>query len=118
MRSGGCAKHSEAGETVGILLPNAAGAVALFFGLMGQRRVPAMLNFTAGVDGLNSAMRAARIRNVFTSRAFVERAHLGPVVEKLEGVRVFYLEDLRRELSTADKLWLIGFALPFPRAPH
>lgn len=110
------AKHSEAGETVGILLPNAAGAVALLFGLMGQRRVPAMLNFTAGVEGLNSAMRAARIRNVFTSRAFVERAHLGPVVEKLEGVRVFYLEDLRRVLSAADKLWLMGFALPFPRA--
>lgn len=108
-------RHTSEGETVGILLPNAAGAVALLFGVLGQRRVPALLNFTAGVEGLNSAIRAAKIRNVFTSRAFLERAHLGPVVEKLEGVKVFHLEDLRKELTLGDKLWLMLFALPFPR---
>lgn len=108
-------RHSAEGETVGILLPNVGGAVGLLFGLLGQRRLPAMLNFTAGADALNSALRAAKIRTIFTSRQFVERAHLQPVIERLENARVLFLEDLRAELTIADKLWLIGFALHWPR---
>jgi acyl-[acyl-carrier-protein]-phospholipid O-acyltransferase/long-chain-fatty-acid--[acyl-carrier-protein] ligase len=109
-------KQTAERENVGVLLPNAAGAVALVFGLLIGRRVPAMLNFTAGVEALNSAIRAARIRVVFTSRVFVERARLQHVIEKLEGVRVQYLEDLRSQLTAADKLWLIGYALRSPRS--
>ena len=48
-------------------------------------RVPAMMNFTAGAANMLSACRAAEVRLVLTSRAFVEKAKLGAVVEELGG---------------------------------
>ncbi|MBA3974636.1 MAG: bifunctional 2-acylglycerophosphoethanolamine acyltransferase/acyl-ACP synthetase [Candidatus Solibacter sp.] len=102
-------------ETVGVLMPNAAGTLALYFGLLGIRRIPAFINFTAGADGVQSACKAARIRTILTSRAFIERAKLQPLIDQLTGVKVVLLEDLRAQLTLADKLWLILFALRSPR---
>lgn len=109
-------KLTKQDETVGVLMPNAAATLGLFLGLLWFRRVPAMLNFTAGADGLQSAMKAARIRLILTSRAFIERARLAPVIEKLTGSEVVYLEDLRPRLTLGDKLWLIAWALHHPRS--
>ncbi|MCX7603818.1 MAG: AMP-binding protein, partial [Bryobacteraceae bacterium] len=109
-------RFTREGEVVGVMMPNAAATLALVLGLMGRRRVPAMLNFTSGAEGLQSALRAAQIRTVITSRAFLERAKLQPLAERLEGVRIVLLEDLREQLTLADRLWLVLFALRFPRA--
>lgn len=103
------------GERVGVLLPNLAATIGLLFGLSAQRRVPAMLNYTAGVDALQAACTAAEIRTVITSRAFVEQARLGDVLPRLEGVRILYLEDLRAAANLFDKLWLVAYAQWFPR---
>lgn len=108
-------KITNEGDCVGVMLPNAAASCALFFGLIGVRRLPAMLNFTAGAEGLQSAIHAAKISVVLTSKAFVERGKLQPLIERLEGVKVVFLEDLRASLTVGDKLWLILYAL---RAPH
>ncbi|MGQ9915885.1 MAG: AMP-binding protein [Bryobacteraceae bacterium] len=110
------AKFTQEGERVGVLMPNAAATLALVLGLMSRRRVPAMLNFTAGVEGMQSALRAALVKTVITSRAFLERAKLEETVERLEGARLVMLEDLREQLTPADKLWLVLFALRAPRA--
>ena len=103
------------GEAVGLLMPNVGATLALLTGLFATRRIPAMLNYTAGLDGMQSALRASKARVVLASRAFIERARLVPIVEKFQDVRVVYLEDLRSQLTLADKLWLIGYALRFPR---
>lgn len=102
-------------ETVGVLMPNAAGTLALVLGLMSRRRVPAMLNFTAGLEGLQSALRTAQVKTVITSRTFLERAKLEETVQRLEGARIVLLEDLRGQLTAADKLWLMLYALRVPR---
>jgi acyl-[acyl-carrier-protein]-phospholipid O-acyltransferase/long-chain-fatty-acid--[acyl-carrier-protein] ligase len=105
-------------ERVGLLLPNLAPTLGLFLGLVSQRRVPAMLNYTAGVDAMRVACEAAEIRTLITSRAFIEQSRLGDKLEALQGglERVVYLEDLRAGMTFADKLWLFGWALWFPRA--
>ena len=46
------------GEAVGVMLPNANGAAVAIFALMSAGRVPAMINFTSGLD--ERARRAAR----------------------------------------------------------
>ncbi|WP_298602237.1 bifunctional acyl-ACP--phospholipid O-acyltransferase/long-chain-fatty-acid--ACP ligase [uncultured Zoogloea sp.] len=110
------ARESTPGERVGLLLPNLAPTLALVFGLGARRRVAAMLNYTAGVDGMQAACTAAQIRTIVSSRAFVEQAKLADKLAALQGVRLIYLEDLREKMGLADKLWLLLWARPFPRA--
>jgi acyl-[acyl-carrier-protein]-phospholipid O-acyltransferase/long-chain-fatty-acid--[acyl-carrier-protein] ligase len=104
------------GEKVGLLLPNLMPTLALFLGLTALKRVPAMLNYTAGVDGMQTACTAAEVRTLITSRAFVEQAKLADKLAALQGLeRIVYLEDLRAQMTVLDKLWLLGWALWFPR---
>ncbi|MEW5788092.1 MAG: AMP-binding protein [Pseudomonadota bacterium] len=107
-------KFTREGEHVGVLMPNMAATMGLMIGLSAFRRVPCMLNYTAGTEGMQSACQAARVRTVFTSRVFLEKAALTEQAQALEGVELRYLEDLRKEFSLADKAWLMGFALWFP----
>lgn len=103
------------GETVGVLLPNLVATLGLVVGMTAFRRVPAMLNYTAGVDGMQSACGVARIRTIITSRQFLETAKITSQVASLQNVRVLYLEDLKSLFTLADKLWLIVYAMRFPK---
>ncbi|MDQ8023718.1 MAG: AMP-binding protein [Moraxellaceae bacterium] len=108
-------RYSSDGEHVGVLLPNLAPTLAMVFGLNAHGRIPAMLNYTAGVDGMQAACTAARLQLIVSSRAFVAQAKLADKIDALQGVRILYLEDLREQAGWADKLWLMGWALHFPR---
>ena len=93
------------GEAVGVMLPNANGAVVAIFAIMSAGRVPAMINFTSGLMNLRSACKAADIKSIVTSRTFVEKAHLEKLVEGLTpDVAFTYLEDVRAQVGFADKL--------------
>lgn len=107
-------RHVAPGEHAGVLLPNLATTLGLLVGLGAMGRVPAMLNFTAGTDGLQNACLAAGIRTIFTSRQFLEQARLETTVAALQGIRVIALEDLRGELGLGDRLWLLAM-MAFPR---
>jgi len=92
-------------ETVGLLLPNANGAAVTFLAAMSAGKVPAMLNFTAGLQNILSACRAAEVKTVYSSRAFVKQARLEPLIEGLSAhVRFVWLDELRQEISLLDKL--------------
>ncbi|WP_336485826.1 acyl-[ACP]--phospholipid O-acyltransferase [Methylobacterium nigriterrae] len=102
---------AEAGRPVGVMLPNANGAAVTFFALASAGRVPAMINFSAGPANVLSACRTAEIRTILTSRAFIEKGRLGPLVEAIRGaVDLVYLEDVRASVSLADKVR--GFLAP------
>jgi acyl-[acyl-carrier-protein]-phospholipid O-acyltransferase/long-chain-fatty-acid--[acyl-carrier-protein] ligase len=109
------ARRTAPDERVGVLLPNLAPTLGLIFGLNAFRRVPAMLNYTAGVDGMQAACTAATIRTIVSSRAFIAQAKLEDKIAALQGVTVHYLEDLRGEMGIGDKLWLMAWAMLFPR---
>lgn len=109
-------KHrSQESERIGLLLPNITATLGMIFGLSAFRRVPAMLNYTAGVEGMQAACTAATIRTLVTSRAFVEQAKLGDKIAALKNVQLLYIEDLRAQISLGDKLWLVLWALRAPR---
>jgi acyl-[acyl-carrier-protein]-phospholipid O-acyltransferase/long-chain-fatty-acid--[acyl-carrier-protein] ligase len=94
------AEDTQRGEIVGVMLPNAIGAVATFFGLQAHGRVPAMLNYTLGAKSLLAALEAAQIRRIYTSERFVVAAKLEHIVAKLREVaEVVYLEDLRERIA-------------------
>lgn len=109
-------KVSQPGDTLGVLMPNVTNTVALMLGISAFGRVPAMLNYTAGTAGLQNACIAARVQTVITSRAFLEAAKLQDVVDRLQGLTIVYLEELRGRFGWRDRLWLLAYALPFPQA--
>ena len=107
-------KISAPGETLGVLLPNVTSTICLIFGMSAMRRVPAMLNYTAGSAGMQNACIAAGVHTLLTSRQFIEAAKLAPALAGLNAIRIVYLEDLRPQFSLWDKLWLIGYARWLP----
>lgn len=99
----GEAKH------VGVLLPTALGGIVTFLALHAARKVPAMLNFSAGSRNLVLACEMAQVETVLTSRAFIEKGNLGAVVEALsQRVQVLYLEDVRAQIGMVAKLRALG----------
>jgi acyl-[acyl-carrier-protein]-phospholipid O-acyltransferase/long-chain-fatty-acid--[acyl-carrier-protein] ligase len=99
------AKVTAPGETVGVLLPSSAGGVVTLFALHAFGRVPAMLNFSAGLRNLRAAARLAGVKRVLTSRRFIEQGKLHDLIDALEErCEITYLEDLRAGIGTAGKL--------------
>lgn len=99
------ARDTRRGERVGLLLPNVSATLVALLACHTRGRVPAMLNFTAGPQGLVTACETASIRTVYTSRRFIEEGGFTQVAETLAGVvRLVYLEDLRTRVSAARKL--------------
>lgn len=101
-------------ENIGILLPTGAGAVIAMLSIHAAGRVPAMLNFTAGVKNLKAAIATAQISHIVTAHKFIEIGGLEDLIQDLSGAAEFlYLEDMKEALDTKAKLRaIIGPAFP------
>ncbi|MCL2430121.1 MAG: AMP-binding protein, partial [Alphaproteobacteria bacterium] len=98
-------KSGTTGDVLGVMLPNSNGAAVTVLAAMSAGRVPAMINFTAGVMNIVSGCRAAGVKVILTSRTFVEKAHLEKIVDGVrQEFRVVFLEDVRSGITLSDKL--------------
>lgn len=112
------ATQTRVGTHVGILLPSTAAAMTTFLALHAFGRIPAMLNFTAGAGPVGFACQTANIQTIYTSRLFVQKAGLGPMVTALEAqATVLFLEDLRKQLNFGS-LVLGGWRALFPEKTY
>lgn len=107
-------KVSQQDEVVGVMMPNVTNTLALVIGMTAFKRIPGMINYSAGAMGIKNACVAANIKTIITSRQFIEKAKLQDVVEKLDGLQIVYLEDLRTQFGLKDKIWLLAYAVHFP----
>jgi acyl-[acyl-carrier-protein]-phospholipid O-acyltransferase/long-chain-fatty-acid--[acyl-carrier-protein] ligase len=95
----------ETDGAAGLMMPNANATLVTLLGLGAFGRVPALLNFTSGAEGMLAACAAAAVRTVISSRAFVEKARLGETVARMETqLRFVWLEDVRARIGLAAKL--------------
>src|SRR5262249_10934562 len=59
----------------------------------------------SGVANIRAACRAATIRTIVTSRAFIDKGRLAPLVAQLEaGVNFVYLEDVRASVTFLNRM--------------
>ena len=94
---------------LGVLMPNSVASVVAFAGMQAFGIVPCLLNVSAGAPAMLAACRAARVRDVVSSRTFVEKAKLGKIVERMaQDIRFIWLEDLKAAIGPRQKLraWL------------
>ena len=100
-------KFTAKNERVGVLLPNATGSIATILALNLAKRVSALLNYTAGIDGMGAAIAAAEVKTIITSRIFLDKGNLGYLVEAFPEINWVYAEDLRKQITKEDKLWVL-----------
>ncbi len=100
---------------IGMMLPTSTGGALSFFALHALGMVPVMINFTAGQANVKAATQTAQVKTILTSRRFIETAKLEDLIESMKPyVRIIYLDDIRKEVSTTDKLFAV-MASKLPR---
>ncbi|MBA2224829.1 MAG: AMP-binding protein [Thermogemmata sp.] len=86
-------------QRVGLLLPASVGCDLAILGLYLAGKVPVLLNWTTGPAALGHAVRLTGLRQVVTSRLFLERVSV-----EIPGIEWLYLEDIRASISRYE-LW-------------
>ncbi|MCE2827784.1 MAG: AMP-binding protein [Verrucomicrobium sp.] len=108
---------------VGILLPNVNGMPVSLMALWASGHTPAVLNFSTGPAVLLQCAQLAGLRDILTSRVFLQRAKLDVAPLEAAGIRLHFLEDLRERIGPVAKLGALlrhtlrcGHGLRVPRA--
>ena len=89
---------------VGVLLPNAVGTPLTLLGLWSAGKVPCLLNYSTGAATMLACAQLAGLRQIISSRAFIERGKLNiePLINA--GLEFLHLEDIRKEIKAGAKL--------------
>lgn len=109
-------KYQKSGSKAGLLMPTMSASVVAFFGMRAFNITPCMLNFSVGVKNMLACAAAAKIKNIYTSKVFLEQAGLLETAKALKqaGLKLIYLEDLKKQITFLDKV--IGFIASY--FPH
>jgi len=105
-------------DYIGILLPNTNAAVISLLAILSQGRIPVMLNFSSGKNGLVDACKAAALERIYTSRQFVQTTRLEESIAQLQGhAEIIYLEDVVKRVRWKDSLFAL-LAAAFPSVSY
>src|SRR5690606_22791649 len=108
------ARRFRAKETmVGVMLPASVAGALVNLALMFAGRTPVNLNFTAGREAMEQAIRRCGITTVVTSRTFLAKAKLEAPAIGNSG-EIVHVEDLLKGIGRGEKLafWLAARLAP------
>jgi len=94
-------------ERIGILLPNISATPVVLLSLWAANKVPAVLNYSTGAATMLACVQLAGLKRIVTSRAFLERAKLNTDPFVKDGVELIYLEDVRENISDAERFFAL-----------
>jgi len=95
---------------VGLWLPSSVGGALANVALAFLGKTSVNLNYTAGPETIQSAIRQCRIRHVLTSRRFTARMKIDPG----PGVELIYLEDFRKTVTKFEGIRALLMAVLVP----
>lgn len=92
---------------IGVLLPNMNTAPVVLLGLWLLEKEVALLNYSSGPASMLACVKLAKLKQIVTSRVFVQRARLdlGPLVSA--GVEFVFVEDFRGRSGGAGRFHLL-----------
>lgn len=95
-------------EMVGVMLPASVGGALANVAVLLAGKVPVNLNFTAGKEAIDAAVRQCEIKTILTSSAFIAKAKIERRPEMV------HLEEISKMISSIEKLTvaMAAFLLP------
>jgi acyl-[acyl-carrier-protein]-phospholipid O-acyltransferase / long-chain-fatty-acid--[acyl-carrier-protein] ligase len=89
---------------VGVMLPTSLAMPATLFSLWAAEKIPAILNFSTGIPTMLSCAQLAGLKQIITSKKFLEKAKLNvqPMIDA--GIEFIYLEDVREKISSWQRI--------------
>jgi acyl-[acyl-carrier-protein]-phospholipid O-acyltransferase/long-chain-fatty-acid--[acyl-carrier-protein] ligase len=99
-----------ADKMIGLWLPPSAGGAIANIAVTFLGKTPVNLNYTASPEVVQSCVRQCQITKVLTSKLFTHKVNLdaGP------GVELIYLEEFRKEVTTAQRIKALVSLLLLP----
>ncbi|WP_438480985.1 AMP-binding protein [Oleiharenicola lentus] len=94
----------DAGERIGVLLPNVNTTPVTLLSLWAARKIPAMLNFSTGIPVMLQCAKLAGLKHIVTSQQFLDKAKLDVAALKDAGIKITYLEKIAPKISKLTKL--------------
>ncbi|MFV1984071.1 MAG: acyl-[ACP]--phospholipid O-acyltransferase [Thiohalomonadales bacterium] len=103
-------------QNIGLLLPASSAGMLINMSVMLLGKTVANLNYTASIQSLLGAIKQAEIKTIYTSTGFVKKLlDRGIDIEVLfKNVTVYYLEDLKEQISITKKITTLLMVKLFP----
>lgn len=103
-------------QNVGLLLPTSAAGIASNMAALLVGKTVVNLNYTANINALISAIDKAEIRNIYSSRRFMQKLQeRGVDLSELQNhATIHYLEDWKNQISSLTKLKVLLASLLLP----
>ena len=95
---------NEAAQRVGVLLPNVNAMPVVTLSLWAAGKIPAVLNYSGGTAVLLSCAKLAGLKQIITSREFMERAKLDAATLRGAGLELLLMEDIRTRITRLRRL--------------
>lgn len=95
------------GETrLGFMLPSSLAGIVTFLGFHLTKKIPVMINFTAGAYAVVGGCKTLDLKTVVSSRKFIKLGELDALEKAIldSGMRIIYLEDVAKNIFWADKI--------------
>lgn len=88
-------------KNVGLLLPSSSAGAFINYSILMMGKTAVNINYTSEMESIKQALISAKIKTIITSKKFVEKLlNKGiNVSEIFDMVEVFYVEDLKNEIS-------------------
>ncbi len=103
-------------QNVGLLLPSSGGGAIASMAILSLGKTIVNLNFTAGKKALQSAVDQAEVKNIYTSRKFLDKMQeRGMNLESFfPDCKLLMLEDIREEISPLSRIMTLLKAILLP----
>jgi len=102
-------RNSSSEKNIGLLLPTSSAGMITNMSVLLLGKTVVNLNYTASIESLIGAIKKAEIKSIYTSTRFIKKLKdRGLDVDTLfKNVNVYYLEELKEEISLYKKIQVL-----------